>query len=1045
MPTVNELRDKLRHMLAEKGVKQKLSKSGKTYEKYLEYVIFKERSATKIQKAINHIRSADEIKNRYREALHPRVQEIKTRIIQKELRGKFVGGSVIEAHLEPPIECIATNLEAFKSTFAALNRDHAHESMEHSLKVKLSFSGSSNGIAGYGSQSFEYDNSNVMEKGVLAFKKEWLKHHDTSTYTIFLSRIDYLSLPKTNAGGCHKENSKYKLIKNIQIENGKYPKTLFQIYTLKSSNNNCLFACLNNHYNVKGSSFRADAIRAKLEIEKDIMISINDIEHIAKEYAEFKPVIMVYGADMKILKVIGTPNEEGTSNICHIMLMDDHYYYCKYKEYKKCPECGKEYTSVHDKCNPNMVNYYKKRIQKQNILDVDGGKKKSKKTLQDSDIVYFDFETFQNEEMNKHTVYCVAWKHDGVYYCEYGKESLAKFIEFIVSHKNLTYVAYNGSCFDNYILLNEFLKMGLPLSKPLFNAGKLMKLVFGDNNSFFDPCLFLACSLKDACKSFKIENSKMDFDHNLIKGWHSVDQYKDEVEYYIKYDILALEELTTKFRKLLMDIDFDIYDYVTISHMAYEIWKTKIDPTMIIEIPNDRKKYDFIRNAIYGGRCYPMQQKFTSSIYDDVVEGKKNYDDVLKSGDYAFAADVTSLYPAAMRGVDFHETLYPSGISYWSQNPEQDFKDGMYGIYKVSYTAPKNIIYPILPKHSDAGGLSWDLMDGTGYYSNIDISNALKHGYEIDEYIEALVYPNTCNPYGEYVNYFYEMKLSAEKEDNEVLRSIAKLFLNSLYGKMLQGAKDESFEICKNMEDIGVFLMDNEMCNFDVVGDYDCILLKGRKKNFEEQIRKPSQLGVFVLSHSRAIMLHYMCVLDTTLTKHTFYYTDTDSIYIGGKEHDILVEKGLCLPKDDAKLGYMCSDIKKEGIILNARFLAPKCKAYEFINNENGLFIGDNAGITSKGIPVYDPKYKNTDYKEDHRLLRFEDYDKNEPKVCEFNGLKKNGNKLNNTDIEKNVEMFSITNVNQNRTFLLNQWGGFDLKYNKFYPKQYNSIKIFKN
>ncbi len=96
-----------------------------------------------------------------------------------------------------------------------------------------------------------------------------------------------------------------------------------------------------------------------------------------------------------------------------------------------------------------------------------------------------------------------------------------------------------------------------------------------------------------------------------------------------------------------------------------------------------------------------------------------------------FNADVSSLYPTSMAGNDLFNVEFPIGFSRWSEEPEKEFNDIEYGFYEIEYIAPKNINYPILPRRKEDGGIMWDLENGKGVYTNVDIKNALKVGYKI--------------------------------------------------------------------------------------------------------------------------------------------------------------------------------------------------------------------------------------------------------------------------------------------------------------------------
>ena len=149
-------------------------------------------------------------------------------------------------------------------------------------------------------------------------------------------------------------------------------------------------------------------------------------------------------------------------------------------------------------------------------------------------------------------------------------------------------------------------------------------------------------------------------------------------------------------------------------------------------------------------------------------------------------------------------------------------------------------------------------------------------------------------------------------------------------------------------------------------------------------------------------MLHYMKAMDPTLTKLTFTYTDTDSLHIFGEYHQKLVNQGLIKPKNESKLGYLCSDLDDEGIIIREKNLAPKSYMYEYINNKNEVFLGDKSVMKTKGIPKKTLKSKFYEEEKGH---------------VEFFGLKKKGKTLTADDKKKGRSNFCIVNNTLKRTF----------------------------
>ena len=125
-------------------------------------------------------------------------------------------------------------------------------------------------------------------------------------------------------------------------------------------------------------------------------------------------------------------------------------------------------------------------------------------------------------------------------------------------------------------------------------------------------------------------------------------------------------------------------------------------------------------------------------------------------------------------------------------------------------------------------------------------------------------------------------------------------------------------------------------------------------------------------------------------------------------------------------MGYLCSDIKNEGLIIEELNLAPKMYKYEYIDNNNKIIDKDLATMKAKGIPK--------------KCLKAELYDienKNVNRMCTFSGLRKKHINLTKNDKENNLQHFSIVNSTQTREFYKNEWTGMTFKNSVYYPKGY--------
>jgi hypothetical protein len=424
-----------------------------------------------------------------------------------------------------------------------------------------------------------------------------------------------------------------------------------------------------------------------------------------------------------------------------------------------------------------------------------------------------------------------------------------------------------------------------------------------------------------------------------------------------------------------------------------------------------------------------MQKNYKSGMYDEIINcddveiRKELYKKLIESNDYIFNADVTSLYPSIMnKNKLIDSNVYPVGASRWSEQPKVEYEAGKLGIYKIKFQPPKNIRVPILPRHKpNDQGIFWELTDGDGIYSSVDIKNAVDCGYQIEFIEKCLVWDDSKHIFNDYIEKFSQMKKEAEQNDQPIIRSVCKLLLNSLYGKMLQRANYSQNKICKNAFDINDFTRDKENISWIVLNDNKYMFTGDVIDQVkEDKITKPTHIGVFVLSYSRMLMTKFFKEIDPTLQTMIFTYTDTDSMHIFGEDHKKLFERGLIKNKNDAELGLLTNDVEDEGLIIYEKNLGPKMYTYTFLD-KNGK-IGTS--MKAKGIPK--------------KCLKKEFYENEKDEKVKFWGMKKKNIKLSSKDKENGIKYLSIIDVPENiRTFYKNQWEKMNLVTNQWFPVGY--------
>ena len=164
-------------------------------------------------------------------------------------------------------------------------------------------------------------------------------------------------------------------------------------------------------------------------------------------------------------------------------------------------------------------------------------------------------------------------------------------------------------------------------------------------------------------------------------------------------------------------------------------------------------------------------------------------------------------------------------------------------------------------------------------------------------------------------------------------------------------------------------------------------------------------------------MLFYNKIIDEDLNKFIVSYTDTDSLHIPAEVYHKLKNMNLIR---NGEMGFLSNDIKKNGMIFYEKNLGPKNYIYKYINNENKIITV----MKTKGIPTKQLK---------------EEYYNNEAGDIKFNTTKKI--KFHVTSREEKVGHWylSIYSYDMERTFNLNQWNGWELKGNLYYPIGYKN------
>ena len=184
--------------------------------------------------------------------------------------------------------------------------------------------------------------------------------------------------------------------------------------------------------------------------------------------------------------------------------------------------------------------------------------------------------------------------------------------------------------------------------------------------------------------------------------------------------------------------------------------------------------------------------------------------EVFKRGIFhnTYYLDINSSYPYQMKINDFPDLGRPGNICYPpTEKSLIKYLNKYEGCAEVYIKTPDNLNIPLLPKKACDGKIMF--MSGyiQGIYTFPEIRKALSLGYKIEKIGKVLYYPKLkVSLFGAYVDELYKLK------GDPVYKQIAKLLLNSLYGKFAQRANlDHGWILVDENEEINIpDILENE-------------------------------------------------------------------------------------------------------------------------------------------------------------------------------------------------------------------------------------------
>lgn len=384
-----------------------------------------------------------------------------------------------------------------------------------------------------------------------------------------------------------------------------------------------------------------------------------------------------------------------------------------------------------------------------------------------------------------------------------------------------------------------------------------------------DSLKLLPFSVKAIGKAFKTKHQKLDMEYEGFR--YSGCTITDKEREYIANDVLVVKEA--------LEIMFQQgHNKLTIGSCCLAEYKTMLGkedyqtlfPNMY-DIPLDKETYgssnvgEWIRHSYKGGWCY-------------LVKGKEN-----KIYSKGTTADVNSLYPSMMSSESGNR--YPIGLPrFWKGNYIPDealIKDRYFFVrIKTRFYIKENMLPfiqikgSLLYKGTEALESS-DIVDRktgerSAFYIDFDGKEhdttviltltcvdyiLFREHYDVIDFeiLDGCYFDSMIGIFDEYIEKYKKQKIESEG----ALRTLAKLFLNNLYGKMASNT-DSSFKFA--------YVKEDKTIGFVAVQSND---------------KEPGYIpvGSAITSYARNFTIRAAQKNYHGVNKRGFIYADTDSIH----------------------------------------------------------------------------------------------------------------------------------------------------------------------
>ncbi len=498
-------------------------------------------------------------------------------------------------------------------------------------------------------------------------------------------------------------------------------------------------------------------------------------------------------------------------------------------------------------------------------------------------------------EASNWTKFVVGGYYDGETFRHFGKLDLFfKFLEKDLYGPTRIFSHYGGQ-YDFLFLLRHAFTKGYKVGTIIPRGSGILSVDIRIGHrtfTFYDSSALLSFSLKRLTDAFQVETKKGEIDYESIK------KITPELLEYLRSDCVGLWQVLNRFYGT--SFISEVGPAVTIASQAMRVVRGYLDsPLYSLSDEVDA----FVRNGYYGGR---------TEIFRPLFLGPNKL----------YCYDVNSLYPTMM-----YEQEFPNAFKKWTQR----MGDSSLGYYDATVTVPVDTYLPILPGvHPRTKKLLFPVGKFRGVWSSLELRYAETQGARIEKIHQGAEFKNGGRVFRDFVGAIYKIRQETAKDS--VHNYVAKLILNSSYGKLAIRKDKENIVSVESLDDF----YEGEPWREIKCGKNNIHLVK---RKVELDTFSNVAMGAWVTAAGRVHMHRLMLPIQKKL-----FYTDTDSLFTTEK-----LESGSGL-----------GQLKEEYSVNRACFLLPKTYLTE----------GDERKIVMKGFDS--KKTKHFTFEDFHATLNGE-------------------------------------------------------------------------